>query len=240
VEKFNISIFNKNLKTSYIGKKIIYLDRIDSTNSFASRIETNIDMNTKYKSKPVSTNSSVVSNIKLNKAEELNGLIILSEIQKKGRGRFNRKWVSPAGGLWFTIVLKTNIQEKDLPKITLLSSISIVEVLEKDYKIDVKIKWPNDIYYNNFKLCGILCETEKIDSLIFLNIGAGLNVNNSTDEGYFDDIKAISIKSILGKDVLREILLAKILKIFENNYKYYLKSGDFQKIFNKIKNHLIL
>jgi BirA family transcriptional regulator, biotin operon repressor / biotin---[acetyl-CoA-carboxylase] ligase len=240
VEKFNINIFNKNLKTNYIGKKIIYLNRIDSTNSFASRIEKNIDTNTKYRSKPVSTNSSVDSKIKLNKAEELNGLLILAEIQEKGRGRFNRQWISPAGGLWFTIVLKTNIQEKNLPKITLLSSISIAEVLKKDYKIDIKIKWPNDIYSNNFKLCGILCETEKIESLVFLNIGVGINVNNSTDEGYLTDIKAISIKSILGKDILREVLLAKILKIFEKNYDYYLKSGDFQKIFNKIKNHLIL
>ncbi len=236
MEKFNIDIFNKNLKTSYIGKKIIYLDRIDSTNSFASRIETNI----KCGSKPDSTKNNTELKIKLKKAEELNGLIILSEIQEKGRGRFNRQWISPAGGLWFTIILITNIREKDLPKITLLSSISITEVLKKDYIMDVKIKWPNDIYYNNFKLCGILCETEKIDSLIFLNIGAGINVNNSIDEGYFNDIKAISIKSILGKDILREVLLAKILKIFEKNYDYYLKSGDFQKIFNKIKNHLIL
>jgi BirA family biotin operon repressor/biotin-[acetyl-CoA-carboxylase] ligase len=161
-------------------------------------------------------------------------------MQEKGRGRFNRQWVSPAGGLWFTIILITNIREKDLPKITLLSSISITEVLKKDYITDLKIKWPNDIYYNNFKLCGILCETEKNDSLIFLNIGAGINVNNSIDEGYFNDIKAISIKSILGKDILREVLLAKILKIFEKNYNYYLKSGDFQKILNKIKNCLIL
>jgi BirA family transcriptional regulator, biotin operon repressor / biotin---[acetyl-CoA-carboxylase] ligase len=236
VKKFNIDIFNKNLKPDYIGKKIIYLDRIDSTNSFASRIETNI----KRGSKPDSTKNSTGLKIKLKKAEELNGLIILSEIQEKGRGRFNRQWISPAGGLWFTIILITNIREKDLPKITLLSSISFTEVLKKDYLMDVKIKWPNDIYYNNFKLCGILCETEKIDSLIFLNIGAGINVNNSIDEGYFNDIKAISIKSILGKDILREVLLAKILKIFEKNYDYYLKSGDFQKIFNKIKNHLIL
>ena len=74
------------------------------------------------------------------------------------------------------------------------------------------IKWPNDILYNNKKLCGILIETKTINKIIYLNIGFGINVN----ENYADfpsQIKnnATSLKIVSNNDIQREILLAQIL-----------------------------
>jgi len=217
---FNIHKFKKKLNTQYIGKKIIYFKEIDSTNSYASRLEKEL------------------FNQKNNPGKELDGTVILSEIQTKGRGRFNRTWVSPQGGLWFTIILKSNINENHLPNITLLSAISITEILEKDYNLEVNIKWPNDINYKGFKICGILTETKKINDSIFLNIGIGINVNIETENLIKVNGKTKSIKDIIGKTVSREILLAKILARLESNYQYYINTNDFNKIFSKVKNNI--
>lgn len=217
---FNIQKFKANLKTQYIGKKLIYFKKIDSTNNYASQLEKKL------------------SNNKNDLKQELDGTVILSEIQTKGRGRFNRTWISPQGGLWFTIILKSNIKENHLPKITLLSAISITEILKKDYSLEANIKWPNDINYKGYKICGILTETEKINYNIFLNIGIGINVNIETENLIKVNRKAVSIKNIKGRSVNREILLAKILARFESNYQYYINTNDFNKIFSKVKNSI--
>ncbi|MCL4378899.1 MAG: biotin--[acetyl-CoA-carboxylase] ligase [Actinobacteria bacterium] len=237
MKKFNKKSFYLNLHTKYIGRELFYFDKIDSTNNFASKMETLFYCTAPLKS--AKNNSGSI--LEINSLKKLNGLIILSEIQEKGHGRFDKTWFSNEGGLWFTIILQPMITEKYLPMITLLTSISITEILKKDYRIDVKVKWPNDIYFKDFKLCGILCETEKIKELSYLNIGVGINVNNSLDDINFNiKIKAISIKEILGEEVKRELLLARIINNFEKYYEYYLKSGDFNKILKIIKNNIIL
>ena len=95
-----------------------------------------------------------------------------------GRGRFNRDWLSPCGGLWFTIILATKIKGKDLSKINLLAAILVAEILITKYRLKVTVKWPNDIYCNGCKLAGILSiKLKKINSLLYLNVGIGINVN---------------------------------------------------------------
>jgi BirA family transcriptional regulator, biotin operon repressor / biotin---[acetyl-CoA-carboxylase] ligase len=219
MKNFDKEHFNKKLKTQYIGKNLIHFERLNSTNDFSCEIEK------KY----------AANNLK----EDLNGTVVLSEIQDMGRGRFNRDWLSPPGGLWFTIILETKIKGKDLPKINLLAAISVAEILMTKYKLRITVKWPNDIYCNGSKLAGILSETEKINSSLYLNVGVGINVN--TNSSFFENlnIKAISIMDILGRKLKREILLAKILLSFENNYDYFVETGDFKSIFIKMKDHII-
>jgi len=217
---FNIQKFRANLNTQYIGKKLIYFKKINSTNNYASHLEKEL------------------SNNKNNLKQKLDGTVILSEIQTKGRGRFNRIWISPQGGLWFTIILKSNIKENRLPKITLLSAISITEILEKDYSLKTNIKWPNDINYKGCKICGILTETEKINDNTLLNIGIGINVNIETENLVKINGNATSIKDIKGRSVSREILLARILTNLEDNYQYYINTNDFNRIFSKVKNNI--
>ncbi|HEY0089672.1 MAG TPA: biotin--[acetyl-CoA-carboxylase] ligase, partial [Candidatus Lokiarchaeia archaeon] len=143
------------------------------------------------------------------------------------------------GGLWFTIILTTKIKEKDLPKMNLLAAISVTEILQTNYRLKVAVKWPNDIYCKGRKLAGILSESEKINSLLYLNIGIGINVN--IDSSVFENLnlKAISIMDLLGRKLKRETLLAEILLNFEKNYNYFVKTGDFKSIFNKMKDHII-
>jgi BirA family transcriptional regulator, biotin operon repressor / biotin---[acetyl-CoA-carboxylase] ligase len=237
MRKFNKKSFYLDLSTKYIGRELLYFDKIDSTNNFASKIETEFSCITPLES----IENSLDPFPEITTLKNLNGLLILSEIQEKGRGRFDKTWFSYEGGLWFTIILQPIIAEKDLPMITLLTSISISEILNKNYHIDVKVKWPNDIYFKGCKLCGILCETEKIKELSYLNIGVGINANNSLENIHLDKkINAISLKEICGKEIKRELLLARIINNFEKYYEYYLESGDLNKILKIIENNLIL
>ncbi|MBU4313626.1 MAG: biotin--[acetyl-CoA-carboxylase] ligase [Actinobacteria bacterium] len=210
---FNLDKYKKSLETDYIGKNIIYLKKVDSTINFAS-------------------------NLIINKEESqksLNGTVVLAETQEKGKGRLERVWISPEGGLWFTIILKTTLEEKNLPEVTLIAAYSIASVLEAEYKIKTIIKWPNDIYYEKLKLGGILTEVEKIDSSIYLIIGIGINANLDTEDLAPFGKKSVSIKTILGKDIERESFLSKILLDFERDYKYYSRTRDFKTLFKKIE-----
>jgi len=210
---FNLDKYKKSLETDYIGKNIIYLKKVDSTNNFAS-------------------------NLIINKEESqksLNGTVVLAETQKKGKGRLERVWISPEGGLWFTIILKTTLEEKNLPEVTLIAAYSIATVLNTEYSIKAIIKWPNDIYYEKLKLGGILTEVEKINSDIYLIIGIGINANLDTEDLAPFSKKSVSIKTILGKDIEIEYFLSKILLDFEKDYKYYSRTKDFKTLFKKIE-----
>lgn len=211
MQKFNLNTYKEHLKTESIGKNIIYLEKVDSTNNYAFRLLKN----------------------KLEK--KINGTIILSETQNKGRGRLERQWISPPGGLWFTILLKTELEEKKLPEITLIAASAVTSVLKRDYNINTTIKWPNDIYYKEFKLGGILTEAEKINNCIFLVIGTGINVNIDMKKLSPLDKRAVSVRTILAEDIKREHLLAKILYEFEEKYNYYLQTADFNTIFKEIE-----
>lgn len=267
LESLKIDKFRNYLKTKWMGKKIILFSKIDSTNDFASSLERNIVLR-KIKQRKIESIESILNSPQklmqcfpqdiLEKAtpKSLNGVLILAETQTFGRGRFKRKWLSPQGGLWFTLILipklQTNNPEtkldtcafgKNLPKITLIAAASITQVLEKEYKIKTLIKWPNDIYYKNsnknLKLGGILAECEKIEKDLFLNLGIGLNVNldiNQLEE--YKDI-ATSTKIITGKNIKREELLAKLLYTFEQDYVFYLRTNDLASIFSKIKEKII-
>jgi len=212
MKKFSISRYKKFLQTKIIGRNIIYLKEIDSTNNYALRL---------------------IKKKKINKS--YNGTVILAETQKNGRGQQERLWISPPGGLWFTIMLETGLEEKKLPEITLIAAYSAASVLNEKYGIRSNIKWPNDIYHCNSKLGGILTEVEKIKSRIFLIVGMGINVNNSIELISSRDIKVISTGMILGKEIERENLLSDILFEFENNYNYYSKTEDFNSTFSQIK-----
>ena len=90
--------------------------------------------------------------------------------------------------------------------------LSIVRGVKKHLSLNLQIKWPNDIVYNNLKVGGILIETKKYSEKYVFNVGVGINVNES-NEDFCSSLnkKAISLKMIYGKTIQRETLLASIL-----------------------------
>jgi len=213
-----IEIQNK-LTAGIIGKKLILLKTVDSTNTYALNIIKDIK--------------------KIPDLTDRNGAVVISETQTGGRGRLGRKWFSPPGGIWMTIILQPDLKMQDLSKMTLLSASAISETLVNNYKISVNIKWPNDIYCNGKKLCGILVESEKVNSFTYVLIGIGINVNNDFFNDKNDNLNAVSLKEITASHINRNLLIAEILNEFEAQYIFYSKTLDFKGIFKNIENIMI-
>jgi BirA family transcriptional regulator, biotin operon repressor / biotin---[acetyl-CoA-carboxylase] ligase len=146
-----------------------------------------------------------------------NFTVAVAEMQEKGRGRLKRIWESQKGGLYFTIILKPNKNPCFAFLFNLTASVSMAYVLKKKFNIDVKTKWPNDLFAYEKKISGLLSEMEtEADMISFLNIGMGLNVNNRISEY---EQRAVSIKEILGKKVSRKDILSDFLDDFEKRIK---------------------
>ena len=128
-------------------------------------------------------------------------IVVLAEEQTAGRGRLDRSWESPKGGLWASIVLPSP-PYSDL--LSIVAGLSVANTLRKATGLDVKIKWPNDIVFEGKKMGGILVE---IPSKSYAIIGVGVNVNNDPPLP-----TATSVKTVLGKEVDLDGLLKAIIE----------------------------
>lgn len=96
--------------------------------------------------------------------------VFLATVQTAGRGRHDRQWASPAGGLWSTLLITPEASGAQLPRLTLGMAVAVVGALA-EIGVEAAIKWPNDVLIGGEKLAGIL--TEYTDP--WARIGVGLN-----------------------------------------------------------------
>lgn len=196
------------LNTSRIGSEIHYFREVDSTNEVAKKLA-------------------------IDGAPE--GTVVIAESQSKGRGRRGKKWISPTGGAWMSVILRPDTLPINAPQLTFTAGVAAAKTLKDEYGLDVGIKWPNDILIDNKKVCGILTEiSTEIDAIDYMVMGIGIDVN--IDLGSFPpELKdtATSIKRELHDgDVPRMILVQKFLENFEDSYNEFNK-GNFHSILNK-------
>jgi len=180
----------KNLKTKIVGKKILFMEDIDSTNDEARRL----------------------ANL-----GEKEGTVVVAASQVKGKGRFDRRWISPPGGIYLSIILKPYISSSKLPILTLLSAVAVVRTIRGLTKLDASVKWPNDIEISGKKVGGILCEAVK--NTIIVGIGVNLNVNLSLFPSSLKR-QVTSVKFELGVvlngDKVTKILLEEFDKLYRD------------------------
>jgi len=171
--------------------------------------------------------------------------IILADIQATGRGQFGKKWHSPSGGLYFSIVLKPKkIKPGDIPLFTFAMALSITDTLEKLTGLKPELKWPNDVVIREKrdegrekreersekwkKVAGILTDVSiKKSGIEWVVISAGVNVNNRIPESLCRI--AASILGLTGKRCDKKKLLKEIFK----NFRKYYPSFPRSKILNK-------
>ena len=108
------------------------------------------------------------------------GLVILAEAQSAGRGRFGRSFFSPAGtGLYLSLLLRPEGRTEEALFITTVAAVAAAEAIEAIGGVDAKIKWVNDIYCGDKKVCGILTEASpgrNGQGLAYAILGLGINV----------------------------------------------------------------
>jgi len=190
----------------FIGRNLIFLTEVESTNSYAMQLLKNV--------KPVE------------------GTVVYTHHQTKGRGQRSKVWESEPGlnVTMSTILYPDFLELKNqyfLYQIVALACYDTISAILIPSQFDIKIKWPNDILVNRKKLCGILIENNLFDSKLQSSIlGIGLNVN----QNYFSESNiATSLSLITGKDFdCKEVLL----KLCSNLSKWYtnLKLGNLKQI----------
>jgi BirA family transcriptional regulator, biotin operon repressor / biotin---[acetyl-CoA-carboxylase] ligase len=140
------------------------------------------------------------------------GWAVVTDLQRRGRGRSGRAWIAPAGrALTFSIVLQPAVDV--LPLLPLLAAITVAGGIEAATRASTDLKWPNDILLDGKKLAGVLLEHPPGPSVI---VGIGVNVNQAAA-----DLPpgATSLAIELGQPVEREALLAAILNDLGNAYE---------------------
>lgn len=186
-----------NLSTEFIGKKVIHLDTVGSTNDYAKEVGNKVN----------------------------GGTLIISEQQTKGKGRLGRTWKSRLGdGVWMTLIIKPRIEPYKAPFLTLVAGASVIKALS-NLGVEAFIKWPNDIIINNKKICGILTElSAEMERVNYVVIGVGINVKTID---FPDEIKekATSLYKE-GYKLSRVDIVKEFCKEFEKLYKGYILDGD--------------
>jgi len=137
------------------------------------------------------------------------GTIVIAEAQTHGRGRLSREWLSPEGGIYFTLILRPRISPAYAPRINLMASLAVAGTIRKLFGLKAELKWPNDVLIEGRKVCGILAEMDaEMDVVNFVNVGIGINANTSVPK--FEKT-ATSLKDALGRGISRKEFLAALL-----------------------------
>ncbi|MBA4179090.1 MAG: biotin--[acetyl-CoA-carboxylase] ligase [Anaerolinea sp.] len=186
VTRFDAPAFHDALATTAIGRFMVYRETVDTTMVLARR-----------------------------EADEgaPHGTLVLAEEQTAGRGRKGRSFQSPPGeNLYFTFVLRCPVeQHRRLPVAVPLAVVAAVQA----EGVDAAIKWPNDIWAGDRKLCGMLIDAELTAAGAIALPGIGINVNG--DPARIPELRdiATSLERELGRRVHREALLARICNELE-------------------------
>lgn len=184
---------------------IIWLERVDSTNDEARRHISEID------------NLSVVSALE----------------QTKGRGQHGNTWLSmPGENLTFSLIVKDfRIKANEQSAISQATALSLTKLLGR-YGIEARIKWPNDIYAGDNKICGILIENSlkgmEIDWSI---IGIGLNVNQTSFPEDLPNPTSMRLCTGNSNPYYTRTILEEYIEIFTGYYREYLNgNGSLEKL----------
>ena len=165
------------------------------------------------------------------------GSVVMAEYQTLGRGQAGNSWYSGKGkNLLFSFLLYPHcVKAKDQFIISRIVSLAIIKLLQQ-YTDNVTIKWPNDIYWNNKKIAGILIENSLMGQHIgYTIIGIGLNVNEDEFPEHLPN--PVSMKQIMGYELDRE----KNLLLFQTEFLrlyHSLQRGEIAAIENEYMHHM--
>ena len=139
----------RELKTKELGKRVYYFEEIDSTQNFAEQIAAN---------------------------KKENGTIIIAEKQTAGRGRLERKWTSPKGGIWFSLIIHPKFDVVSSTLVPIIGAVALSKAIKTILDVDTSVKWPNDIILKGKKVAGMLADASfQANNIEYLILGIGIN-----------------------------------------------------------------
>ena len=199
----------EDLNTEFLGERIYYFNTIDTTQNFAMKIAS--------------------------KKNE-NGSIVISKKQTGGRGRMKRKWKSPVGGIWMSIIVHPKFDVTYITLIPIATSLALCIAIEKTLKINTKLKWPNDITLKGKKVAGVLTDasitSNHIESVV-LGIGINFKINpNELESSIKKTPNFYGVTTLVKKNESMVPLIKQFLYELENVLKL-INSAQIKKIRNE-------
>lgn len=137
----------------------------------------------------------------------VHGTVVTALRQTAGRGRLGRSFFSPESGIYLSVILRPQLPPADWTLVTPMAAVAVCRAVEELCGISPRIKWVNDLYLGDKKLCGILCEGAG-DAVI---VGIGLNYAMPPD-GFPSDIPATALYPPEGGPVSKETLAEAMAK----------------------------
>jgi BirA family transcriptional regulator, biotin operon repressor / biotin---[acetyl-CoA-carboxylase] ligase len=195
------------METLFIGKNLLFLHEVDSTNTYAMNLLRNVNV--------------------------VDGTLVYTDQQTSGRGQRGSLWNSEiAQNITASIIIKTHfLRIENSFSLSQISALAIYDVLAEilpQGQYDIKIKWPNDILVNKQKIAGILIEnTFHHQSIQHSVIGIGLNLNQTNFPEFQNT--ATSLKKLLYQSFDRQGILEKLCKSLEKWY-FKMKNGKLDEI----------
>ncbi|NCF70528.1 MAG: biotin--[acetyl-CoA-carboxylase] ligase [Chlamydiales bacterium] len=172
----------------------------------------------------------------LNSWDKSKTYVVHADKQTKGRGQFNRSWDSPEGNLYFSYILFLPKLPKQLHLLGVASALIISQAINKQ-GINVKIKWPNDLFLSGKKCGGILCETASCDEHFhYIILGVGVNINASIPSEL--DKIACALSSFTSEKLLPTVVLKLLIDNLHQKLPLFISDGF--KFLSKDFKHLFL
>lgn len=182
----------------------------------------------------------------LKKIDASNNLsICCAEQQTKGRGRHGRDWYSPYGeNIYLSLRWDIHRKNNNIEQLSIIAGLSIIEVLKEiGISKDITIKWPNDIYYQNKKLAGILIEAvHGLNNFLTIIVGVGININSNFENSQNLENNWASLLNISKRSFDRNIIIAKLISNIQTKFMLLLNKGfeifadtwrDYDYLYNK-------
>lgn len=202
------------LSTRYLGRRVLHFPVLDTTMEVACREA---------------------------RAGAPEGLLVLAEEQRAGRGRYGRRWEAPFGSCILASLLlrPTFLPPERTFLLTALAALSMAEAVEEELGRPCALKWPNDVLLQGRKVCGILVEVEGTAAkLEWAVVGWGLNVNVDFRDSELAG-RAISLAEASGHPFPRLSLLAACLERMEAHYEA-LRAGQGEEIWAAWRSRLFM
>ncbi|XP_041528925.1 biotin--protein ligase isoform X5 [Microtus oregoni] len=170
-EHFDLETYRQNLQTTWLGKVILFAE-------------------------VTTTTMSLLDGLMFEMPQEM-GLIAIAVRQTQGKGRGPNAWLSPVGCALFTLLVSIPLRSQlgqRIPFVQHLMSLAVVEAVRSipEYEeINLRVKWPNDIYYSDLmKIGGVLVNSTLMGETFYILIGCGFNVTNSNPTICINDLIA--------------------------------------------------
>jgi len=179
-------------KNSIVGQRLIFMPSCHSTNDICADL--------------------------ISKGDIVNGTVVITDHQHQGRGQGSNAWISEKeSNLTMSVILDTSFMNvKDQYYLNMMVCLAVSDMLREYAGKDISIKWPNDIYYLDKKICGILIQNIlKGNKMEYSIVGLGININQEE----FTIENAVSLRNITGRWYDMNEVLNRLVELLEEYYK---------------------